>query len=89
MNRSSALRIDVAIDSLKTDEAYQLEFESRDCVEVVRCKNCKYFEYDHFEYVCGIPLIVAHEICTKWGDGCKTNENGYCFAGEKKEQEHE
>ena len=32
-----------AIASLKTDEAYQLEFENRDCVEVVRCKDCKYY----------------------------------------------
>lgn len=29
-----------AIASLKTDEAYQLEYENRDCVEVVRCKDC-------------------------------------------------
>lgn len=44
-----------------------------------RCKDCKYFEYDHVEKVNGIPLIVAHEICSKWGDGCKTKEDGYCF----------
>ena len=31
----------IAIDSLKTDEAYQLEYENRDVVEVVRCQDCK------------------------------------------------
>lgn len=52
--------------------------------EVPKCKDCKYFEYDHMENVSGIPLIVAHEICTRWGDGCKSNENGYCFLFEQK-----
>lgn len=58
-----------------------------DAVPIVRCKDCKYFEYDHMEDVEGypIPLILAHEICTKWGNGCKTSENGYCFMGERKE----
>jgi len=78
--------LDIAIASLKTDETYQLEYEDRDCVEVVRCKDCKYFEYDHVTVVDGVPLIMAHECCTRWGDGCKSNENGYCFLAEKKEQ---
>ena len=43
------------------------------------CKDCKYFEYDSVAKVDGVPLIVAHEICSKWGDGCKTKEDGYCF----------
>ena len=43
------------------------------------CKECKYFEYDSVAKVNGIPLIVAHEICSRWGDGCKTKEDGYCF----------
>lgn len=51
------------------------------------CKNCKYFEYDSVAKVDGIPLIVAHEICKKWGDGCKTRENGYCFLFEPQESE--
>lgn len=52
-----------------------------------RCKDCKYFEYDSVAKVDGIPLIVAHEICSKWGDGCKTKEDGYCFLFEPKESE--
>lgn len=52
-----------------------------------RCKHCKYFEYDSVAKVDGIPLIVAHEICSKWGDGCKTSENGYCFLFEPKEEQ--
>ena len=43
------------------------------------CKNCKYFEYDTVAKVDGMQLIVAHEICKRWGDGCKTQEDGYCF----------
>ena len=51
------------------------------------CKNCKFFEYDTVAKVDGIPLIVGHEICHKWGDGCKTSENGYCFLYEGKGKE--
>ena len=52
-----------------------------------RCKDCKYFEYDSVAKVDGIPLIIAHEICNKWGDGCKTKEDGYCFLFEPQESE--
>lgn len=54
---------------------------------VGHCKDCKYFEYDSVAKVDGIPLIVAHEICSKWADGCKTKEDGYCFLFEPKESE--
>lgn len=55
-----------------------------DIVEVVRCKDCRYFDLDHFENFRGIPLIVAHEICNRWGTGCKTDTNGFCFMGERR-----
>lgn len=57
-----------------------------DAVPVIRCKDCKHFEFNHWENVNGIPLIVAHEICTKWGDGCKTSSEGYCFMAERNEE---
>lgn len=66
-----------------------------DAVPVIRCKDCKHYERDHFDAVYyptesgeaqKVPLITAHEICTKWGDGCKTAEDGYCFLGERKEE---
>ena len=59
--------------------------QSVDGVEVVRCKDCIYFELDHWANVNGQPLIVAHEICAAWGDGCKTKPDGYCNMGERKE----
>ena len=49
------------------------------------CKDCKYFECDSVAKVDGVPLIVAHEICSRWGDGCKTKEDGYCFLYEPQE----
>ena len=49
------------------------------------CKECKYFEYDSVGKVDGMPLIVAREICNKWGDGCKTSEDGFCFMFEESE----
>ena len=51
-----------------------------------KCKNCKHFEYDSVANVDGVPLIVAHEICKACGDGCKSNENGYCFLFESMEE---
>lgn len=57
-----------------------------DMDEIIRCRDCKHFELDHWEKANGIPLIVAHEICMKWGDGCKTSPDGFCFMAEKKEE---
>lgn len=51
------------------------------------CKDCKYFEYDNTTIVKGLPLITAHEVCKRWGGGCKTNENGYCHLFEPQEGE--
>jgi hypothetical protein len=53
--------------------------------KIGRCKDCKYFEYDSVAKINGIPLIVAHEICKRWSDGCKTSEDGYCFLFEPQE----
>ena len=50
------------------------------------CKDCKYFESARVAKVDGIPLIVAHEICSRWGDGCKTKEDGYCFLFDPQER---
>lgn len=58
-----------------------------DSTPLPECKNCRYFEYNSFAQVDGIPLIVAHEICKKWGDGCKTKEDGYCYLFEPQESE--
>ena len=74
-------------------EEYPLkQIECKDCIckaesepKTGRCKDCKYFEYDSVAKVDGIPLIIAHEICNRWGDGCKTREDGYCFLFEPQE----
>lgn len=65
------------------------EFADRckECGKMRRCKECKFFEYDYVAIVDGIPLIVGHEMCNKWGEGCKTKEDGYCFLFEPKESE--
>ena len=57
--------------------------------DLIRCEDCKYFELDHFEKVEGfpVPIIVAHEICMRWGDGCKTSKDGWCFMAERRTDE--
>ena len=49
---------------------------------IVRCKECKHFHYDMPYVMQGIP-ILGHEVCDFWGDGCKTNENGFCHMAER------
>ena len=51
-------------------------------VNVIQCKECKHFQKNSWAKIDGIPLIVAHEVCDFWGRGCKTDSEGYCFAGE-------
>lgn len=66
-----------------------------DAVPVIKCKDCKYFELDHFDNFClptengevvTVPIITSHEICSRWSDGCKTSEDGYCYLAERKEE---
>lgn len=54
-----------AIDAVVDNEP------TADVVEVVRCKDCKYFDTGY----CGIPFI-----------GKKVNSNHYCSFGERKEE---
>ena len=57
--------------------------KDRDLVRVVRCKDCKHFELDKPYVIQGIPLL-GHEVCNAWGDGCKTDQDGFCFMGERR-----
>lgn len=54
-------------------------------VELVRCKDCKHFELDKPYIIQGIP-VLGHECCNAWGDGCKTDPDGYCFLAERREE---
>lgn len=66
----------------KAVEAWNRRAERK---EILRCKDCKYFEFNCIKNVNGKPVIIAHEICYKWGKGAKTSANGYCFLAERKE----
>ena len=86
--------LDMAIKALKQNESaeewYKLFVEKLEQEpKTGHCKDCRYFEYDSVAKVDEIPLIVAHEICNKWGDGCKTKEDGYCFLFEPQERNGE
>lgn len=71
-------------DSVTLDEVYS-HVKAIPSAEPKKCKDCKYFEYDSVAKVDGIPLIVAHEICNKWGGGCQTSEDGYCYLFESED----
>jgi len=57
-----------------------------DAVEVIRCKDCKHFHYDMPYVIQGVP-VLGHEVCDFWGDGCKTDENGFCSYAERRTDE--
>ena len=57
--------------------------------KIIRCRDCRHFETDVWTRVNGIPLIVAHEMCMKWGQGCRTSPDGFCFMAERKEDADE
>lgn len=50
-----------------------------DAVEVVRCQKCKYY--------CGEETYTNHRICKIWNE--ETFANGWCYMGERKEQNDE
>lgn len=55
-----------------------------DVVGVIRCKECKHFNLNKWGKVNDVPLIVAHEICDFWGEGCKTDKDAYCSFAERR-----
>lgn len=67
-------------------EAYGIiqGMETVDAVPV-RCKDCKSYEGVHWEKVDKFPVIVANHVCMKWGKGCQTDPDGYCFLAERKD----
>ena len=54
--------------------------------KIIRCRDCRFFNMDVWGSMDGIPLIVAHEMCRKWGGGCKTSPDGFCFMAEEKDR---
>lgn len=52
--------------------------------EIIHCRDCKYYEMDVVDEMAGFPIIVAHNICNRWGRGCKTNQDGFCHLAEPK-----
>lgn len=85
-NNIQSVKNDPCIVDAMTDQAIR-QIKSLPSVqpEIIRCKDCKHFELNHFEKVDGFPIpIVVHEICMKWGKGCKTSIDGWCFMAERR-----
>lgn len=51
---------------------------------MINCKDCKYYHADFWGEIEGfpVPIIIAHQICEKWGNGCKTIAEGFCHFAE-------
>ena len=53
--------------------------------EIIHCRDCAYFETEQRELVAQIFLFK--NICKRWGEGCATLPDGFCFLGKEKEAE--
>jgi len=59
-------------------------------LDVIRCRDCKFFEVrDWWGEMNGVPLLAASDMpsCMRWGDGCMTKEDGYCFLAQRKDDD--
>lgn len=52
---------------------------STDAVEVIRCKDCKWFDADN----------TGEDYCMSANGLCNANAETYCSYGERKETDHE
>ena len=55
-----------------------------DAVPVVHCKDCKYYRQNKPYLIAGVP-IMGNLVCERWADGCRTDPDGFCFMGERKD----
>ena len=69
-----------------SDILYYLQ-KLADMPEIVRCRDCEFYTKNVFSSWNGMPVIVAHCMCSKWGNGCATDPEGFCFMGKRKEDE--
>lgn len=64
--------------NMGSDEAAELR-------RVILCKDCKFFEVDHFSNIFGAPIIAAHNICSRLEIASKPD--GFCFLASPKDSE--
>lgn len=55
--------------------------------DVILCQDCKYYRADQWSNMFGLPVIVAHNVCNRFGIAVK--EDGFCFLAEPKSSEGE
>lgn len=69
---------------------YDVSGNPLDMIHVVRCMDCKYYKVkDHWVNFGGVQILAASDVptCYKWGDGCMTKPDGYCFMGERRDDD--
>ncbi len=72
-----------AKDAMKDDIEIVNEQPTIDAVQVVRCKDCKY--YDVFDNVDGVDFGGCARPCSALRADCWVSENWFCADGERKE----
>ena len=67
------------MEALDKVETVIREFPSVDAVEVVRCKDCKYYGDS--------PYGNGDMMCDRWGEWIFPNDDDFCSYGERREEE--
>lgn len=55
--------------------------------EIIHCRDCKHYELKRVLLIQDLT-VIRREICHAWGEGCKTDQDGFCFLAERKEDDH-
>lgn len=83
--RSEVASLDTEADREFVIQRWRKEIPTADVALIVRCENCQYYNEDYFQMIEGVPVIIAHHVCSFWGRGCATNPDGFCYKGKRKE----
>lgn len=96
MTREEAIKMLKSKLDGKTDTSYEwveavgMAIKAlKDEKPLVTCHECKYFTSDYAVGVKGLPIpLLAGPACTKWGEGCRTYEDGWCYLAERAEDDY-
>lgn len=81
MSEPMKISVEIEVQDIADAKIRKLT-EDETLVEVVRCKNCKHF-FNNKPH----GILMMNLVCDKWGGGCRTDPDGFCFMGERKDDE--
>lgn len=84
IKRNSMLRVQDIYDAVESLPV-SVVGQDRGTPDITHCSECYFYREDAWKEVDGVPVIVAHNVCVRWGDGCVTDPDGYCHMARKQD----